>query len=222
MKRSKLIAITAVLLTLFLTGIVFTGVGGGTIAKDKKYVETAESTVALMSSIQLEDGSRKYILWYNVDGTNYQPEHDYNEDEGDYIGKDVRVYYTKGSPEKIFIETAQIYYILLYVGVVLTAAAAILLGAVYIPIAVRRYVIKNGKTELVRIEKVIDVIGGQKLLCDSKKIRGKNAPPFKSLTLHEKISKKVVNSAVKVYYLPEHKNFYYVDTNTLKTQGEGK
>lgn len=222
MKKSKLIAITAVLLVLLLTGIVFTGVGGGTIVKDKKYVETAESTVALMSSIMLEDGSRKYVLWYNVDGTNYWPEYDYNEGEGDYIGKDVRVYYTKGSPEKIFIETAKIYYILLYVGIALTAAAAIMLGAVYIPVAIRRYVVKNGKTELVRIEKIVDVIGGQKLICDSTKIRGKNAPPFKSRTLHEKISKKVVNSAVTVYYLPEHKSLYYIDTNTLKSQGEDK
>lgn len=222
MKKSKLIAITAVLLVLLLAGIVFIGVGGGTIVKDKKYVETAESRVALISSILLEDGSRKYILWYNVDGTDYEPEYDYNEDEGDYVGKDIRVYYTKGAPEKIFIETAKIYYILLYVGIALTAAAVILLGAVHIPVAVRRYVIKNGKTELVRIEKVVDVIGGQKLLCDSTKIRGKNAPPFKSLTLREKISKKVVNSAVTVYYLPKHKSLYYIDTNTLKNQGEDK
>ncbi len=220
MKRSKLIVVAAVLLTLLLTGIVFTGIGGGTIAKDKKYIETAESTVAFVSSVKLDDGGRKYVLLYSAEGKRFEPEYDFNEDEDDYIGMDVRVYYTKGAPEKIFIETAKIYYILLYVGFALTAVAAVLLGAIYIPVAVRRYVIKNGKTELVRIEKIVDVIGGQKLLCDSKKIRGKNAPSFKSKTLHEKISKKVVNSAVTVYYLPEHKNFYYIDTNTVKKQEE--
>lgn len=214
MKKSRLISITAVLLAFILIGAIFIGIGAGTIVKDKKYTQTAESTVALVSTILLPNGERQYILWYNVDGENFNPEYDCKED--DYVGKDIRVYFTKGSPEKIFIETGKTYYILLYVGIVIAMVSVVLLGAVWIPIKMRKYIIKNGKTELVRIEKIVDVIGGRKILCDSKKIRGKNATPFKSKTIMHKLPKDIINTAVTVYYLPKHKSFYYIDTNTIQ------
>ena len=214
MKKSKLIFVTAVLLVFVLAGSIFIGIGAGTIIKDKKYTQTAESTVALVSTILLPNGKRQYILWYNVDGENFNPEYDCKED--DYVGKDIRVYFTKGSPEKIFIETDKAYYMLLYVGIVIAAVSAVLLGTVWIPIKTKKYIIKNGKTELVRIEKIVDVIGGRKILCDSTKIRGKNALPFKSKTLKHKLPKEIVNTAVTVYYLPKHKSFYYVDTKTIQ------
>lgn len=217
MKKSKLITVTAIFLAIFLAGAVFVGIGAGTIIKDKKYVETAESVIALVSSVQQSDGSRKYIIWYNVDGENFELEYDYNEEKGDYIGKDIRVYFTKGSPDKIFIETDEKYYVFTFAGIAAILASAIALGAVWIPVETRKYIIKNGKTELVRIEKIVDVIGGKKILCDSKKIRGRNAEPYKSKTIKQKLSKDIINSAVKVYYLPKHKNFYYIDTDTIKT-----
>ena len=43
MKKSKLYTATAIFLAIFLAGAVFIGIGAGTIIKDKKYVETAES-----------------------------------------------------------------------------------------------------------------------------------------------------------------------------------
>lgn len=222
MKKSKLITVTAIFLAIFLAGAVFVGIGAGTIIKDKKYVETAESVIALVSSVQQSDGSRKYIIWYNVDGENFELEYDYNEEKGDYIGKDIRVYFTKGSPDKIFIETDEKYYVFTFVGIAAILASAIALGAVWIPEGTRKYIIKNGKTELVRIEKIVDVIGGKKILCDSKKIRGRNAEPYKSKTIKQKLSKDIINSAVKVYYLPKHKNFYYIDTDTIKTGESAK
>ncbi|MDE5994549.1 MAG: hypothetical protein K2G60_03450 [Oscillospiraceae bacterium] len=220
MKKSKLKAVIAVLLAFILIGAVFIGIGAGIIIKDKKYTETAESTIAIVSSIQLSNGSRQYILWYNVDGENYHPEYEYKED--DYIGKDIKIYFTKGAPEKIFIETEKVYYTLLYIGIVLAAVSAALLGALWIPVKIRAYIIKNGKTELVRIEKIVDVIGGRKILCESKKIRGKNAPSFKSKTLKRKLPKEIINTAVTVYYLPKHKNFYYIDTKTIKMRDGAK
>lgn len=220
MKESKLKAVTAVLLAFILIGAVFIGIGGGTIIRDKKYTETAESTVALVSSVLLPNGIRQYILWYNIDGENFEPEYECKED--DYIGKDIRVYYTKGAPEKIFIETEKVYYILLDIGIALAAVSLIILGALWIPVKIREYIIKNGKTELVRIEEIIDVIGGRKILCESKKIRGKNAPPFKSKTLKGKLPKEIINTAVTVYYLPKHKSFYYIDTDTIKMKDGAK
>lgn len=214
MKKSKLKVVTAVFLAIILIGAVFIGIGAGTIIKDEKYTETAESTVALVSSVQLQNGSRQYILWYNVDGENFEPEYEMKED--DYIGKDIRVYYTKGSPEKIFIETEKVYYILRDIGIALAAVSFVILCVLWIPVKIRDYIIKNGKTELVRIEKIVDVIGGQKLLCDSQKIRGKKSAPYKSKTIKGRISKDVINSAVTVYYLPKHKNLYYIDTKTVK------
>lgn len=215
MKKSKLITVTAIFLAIFLAGAVFIGIGAGTIIKDKKYVETAESVIALISSVQQPDGSRKYILWYNVDGENFEPEYDYNEDE-DYIGKGIKVYFTKGSPDKIFIETDEKYYVFTFAGIAAILASALALGAVWIPEETRKYIIKNGKTELVRIEKIVDVIGGEKILCDSKKIRGRNAEPYKSKTIKQKLPKEIINTAVTVYYLPKHKNLYYIDTDTIK------
>lgn len=220
MKTKKLKAVTAVLLTVILIGAVFIGIGGGTISKDKKYMKTAESTLALVSSIQLSNGSRQYILRYNVDGENFQPE--YELKEGDYIGKDIRVYFTKDAPEKIFIETEKVYFVLLYIGIALAAVSAVILGAVLIPVKIRDYIIKNGKTELVKIEKIVDVIGGRKILCESKKIRGRNAGPYKSKTLKGKLPKEIINTAVTVYYLPKHKSFYYIDTDTIKMKDGAK
>lgn len=217
MKKSKLITVTAIFLAIFLTGAVFVGIGAGTIVKDKKYTETAESVVALMSSVRRTDGSRKYTLYYNAEGQTFEPDYDFNEKDGDYIGKDIRVYYTKGSPDKIFIETDEKYYVFTFAGIAAILASAIALGAVWIPEETRKYIIKNGKTELVRIEKIVDVIGGEKILCDSKKIRGRNAEPYRSKTIKQKLPKDIINSAVKVYYLPKHKNFYYIDTDTIKT-----
>ena len=43
MKKSKLYTVTVIFLAIFLIGAVFIGVGAGTIAKDKKYTETAEN-----------------------------------------------------------------------------------------------------------------------------------------------------------------------------------
>lgn len=220
MKKSKLKAVTAVLLAFLLIGAVFIGIGAGTIIKDKKYTETAESTVALVSSVMLPDGSRHYILWYNVDGENFNPE--YVRKEDDYIGKDIRVYYTKGAPEKIFIETEKVYYTLRDIGIALAAVSFVILCALWIPVKIRDYIIKNGKHELVRIEKIVDVIGGRKILCESKKIRGRNAPPYKSKTLRVKLPKEIINTAVTVYYLPKYKNFYYIDTKTIKMRDGAK
>lgn len=222
MKKSKLITVTAIFLAIFLTGAVFVGIGAGTIIKDKKYVETAESVIALVSSVQQSDGSRKYIIWYNVDGENFELEYDYNEEKGDYIGKDIRVYFTKGSPDKIFIETDEKYYVFTFAGIAAILVSTIALGAVWIPIEIRKYIIKNGKTELVRIEKIVDVIGGKKIICDSKKIRGRNALPYKSKTIKQKLPKEIINSAITVYYLPKHKSFYYIDTDTIKTEDSAK
>lgn len=219
MKKSKLYAATAIFLTVFLTGAVFMGIGAGTIAKDKKYVETAESVVAYVSSVQQPDGSRKHTLYYNAEGETFEPDYDFNEEE-DYIGKDIMVYYTKGSPDKIFIETDVKYYVFLYAGLAAVVLSAAVLGAVWVLIAVRKYIIKNGKQELIRIEKIADVIGGQKIFCDSTKIRGRKAEPYKSKTIKRKLPKEIVNTAVTVYYLPKHKNFYYIDTDTIKT-GDG-
>lgn len=221
MKKSKLITVTAIFLAIFLTGAVFVGIGAGRIIKDKKYVETAESRLAVVSSSLQLDGSRKYILWYNVDGENFEPEYDFNKEE-DYIGKEIKLYFTKGSPDKIFIETDKKYYVFTFAGIAAILVSAIALGAVWIPVTVRNHIIKNGKTELVRIEKIVDVIGGKKILCDSKKIRGRNALPYKSKTIKQKLSKDIINSAVTVYYLPKHKNFYYIDTDTIKTGDSAK
>lgn len=221
MGKIKLKAVCAVFLALILIGAVFAGIGAGTIISDKKYTETAESVVALVSSIKQEDGSRKYTLYYNAEGKTFEPEYDFNEEE-DYIGRDIRVYYTKGAPDKIFIETEEKFYIFLYAGLAIAVVSAVILGAVWIPVEMRKYIIKNGKTELVRIEKIVDVIGGEKILCESKKIRGRNAEPYKSKTVKQKLPKEIINSAVTVYYLPEHKSFYYIDTDTIKTGDKAK
>lgn len=215
MKKSKLYAVTAILLVILLTGAVFAGVGAGTIIKDKKHVETAESRLAVVSSSLQPDGSRKYILWYNVDGENFEPEYDFNKEE-DYIGKEIKVYFTKGYPDKIFIETDEKYSVFLYAGLAVVVLSALILGALWIPEETRKYIIKNGKTDLVRIEKIVDVIGGEKILCESKKIRGRNAEPYKSKTIKQKLPKEIINTAVTVYYLPKHKNLYYIDTDTIK------
>lgn len=215
MKKSKLKAITAVLLAFIIIGVFFAALGAGVITRDKKYMKSAESESAFISSVQIENGERKYILWYNAEGKNYQPYYDdYNED--DYIGKEIKVYFTKGSPEKIFIKTEEKYFIFLYAGLALAAVSALILAFALVPVKVRKYIKENGKTELVRIEQAVDVIGGQKILCDSTKIRGKNAPPFKSKTIKQKLPKEIVNTTVTVYYLPKRKNFYYVDTETIK------
>lgn len=220
MKKSKLKAVTAVLLAFILIGAVLIGIGAGRIVKDKKYTETVESTVAYVSTIQLLNGSRQYVLWYTVDGEVFQPEYEFKE--GDFIGKDITVYFTKDAPDKIFIETEKVYYILLDIGITIAAVSIVLLGALWIPVKIRDYIIKNGKHELVRIEKIVDVIGGKKILCESKTIRGRNAPPFKSKTIKEKLSKEIINTAVTVYYLPKHKNFYYIDTKTIKMRDGAK
>lgn len=220
MKKSKLKIVTAVLLVFILIGAVFIGIGAGTIIKDKIYMKNAESATALMSSIDFKNNT--CVLWFSVDGEQYEPEYVFDSEKDDYAGKEVTVYYTKGSPDKIFVETDEIYYRLLYIGIAFMLVAAVLLGAVHIPLAVRRYIVKNGKTELVRIEKIVDVIGGQKLLCDSQKIRGKNSAPYKSKTIKDRISKDVINSAVTVYYLPKHKNLYYIDTKTVKLKENTK
>lgn len=221
MEKIKLKAVCAVLLALILIGAVFAGIGAGTIISDKKYTKTAESVVAFVSSIKQEDGSRKYTLYYNAEGKIFEPEYDFDEEE-DYIGRDIRVYYTKGAPDKIFIETEEKFYIFLYAGLAIAVVSAVILGAVWIPVEMRKYIIKNGKTELVRIEKIVDVIGGEKILCESKKIRGRNAEPYKSKTVKQKLPKEIINSAVTVYYLPKHKSFYYVDTDTIKTGDKAK
>ncbi len=222
MKKSWLYTATALFLAILLTGAVFIGIGAGTIIKDKKYVETAESTVALLSTVRQPDGSRKQVLYYTAEGKEYEPEYTFSEKDGDYVGKDIRVYYTKGSPEKIFIETAVKYYVFTFAGLAAVLVSAIVLGAVWIPIAVRKYIINNGKQELVRIEKIVDVIGGKKILCDSTKIRGRKAKPYRSKTVKKELSKKIINSAVTVYYLPNNKNFYYIDTDTIKTEDNAK
>ncbi len=221
MKKSKLYTVTAIFLAIFLIGAVFIGIGAGTIIKDKKYVETAESVLALMSSVKQSDGSRKYTLYYNAEGKTFEPDYDFNEEE-DYIGKDIRVYYTKGSPDKIFIETDEKYYVFTFAGIAAALVSAVVLGTVWIPIYVRKYIIKNGRTELVKIEKIVDVIGGERIICDSKKIRGRKAEPYRSKTIKQKLSKEIINSAVTVYYLPKHKNFYYIDTDTIKTGDSAK
>ena len=220
MKKTRLISVTAVLLAFILVGVILIGIGAGTIIKDKKYTKTAESTQAYVSTVKNSDGSRQYVLWYLVDGEAFTPEYIFKED--DYIGKEIIVYFTKGVPEKIFIETEKVYYNLLYIGIALAAVSAVALGAVWIPVKKKKYIIKNGKTELVRIEKIVDVIGGRKILCDSKKIRGENAPQFKSQTLKGKIPKDIINTAVTVYYLPKHRNFYYIDTNTIQMRDGAK
>lgn len=220
MNKSKLISVTAVLLAFILACIILIGIGVGTINKDKKFTETAESTKAYVSSFKASDGSRQYVLWYIVDGETYQPE--YNLKKDDYIGLEKTVYFTKDAPEKVFVETEAVYYILLYVGIALAVVSTVALGTVWFFVEKKKYILKNGKTELVRIGKIVDVIGGRKILCDSKKIRGKNAPPFKSRTLKGKISKDIINTTVTVYYLPKHKSFYYIDTNTIKTKDGAK
>lgn len=220
MKKSKLISVTAVLLAFILAGVILIGVGAGTIIKDKKFTETAVRMNAYVSTAMLPDNSRQYVLWYVYDNETYQPEYIFKED--DYIGKEVTVYFTKDAPEKIFIETETAYYILLYVGIAVAAVSAVVLCAVWISVEKNKYILKNGQTELVRIEQIVDVIGGRKILCDSTKIREKNASPFKSKTIKEKLPKEVINSAVTVYYLPKHKSFYYIDTNTIKIKDGAK
>lgn len=218
--KKKLIAVSAILSVLLLVGVVFAAVGGIVIAKDKKYVKNAESVKALMSSVDFE--SEKCVLWYLYDGQYYEYEYIFSSENDDYAGKEVTVYFTKDAPENIFIETDEIYYIFLYIGIILTVISAVLSGAVWIPIQVRKYIKKNGKAELVRIEKITDVIGGKKILCDSTKIRGRKADPFRSKTLKGRLPKEIVNTAVTVYYLPKHKNFYYIDTDTIKIKDGAK
>lgn len=221
MKKSKLISVTAVLLVFILAGVILIGIGAGTIIKDKKYTETAESVKAYVSSVLLPSGTRQYVLWYIYDGEAYNTEYDYNDDD-DYIGKEIVVYFTKDAPEKIFIETEKVYYILIYAGIALVAVSAVILGGLWISEKMTEYIIKNGKTETVRVAKTVDVIGGKKILCDSTKIRGKNAPPFESKTLKGKLPKDIKDTALTVYYLPKHKSFYYVDTKTIKMKGDAK
>lgn len=221
MKNKKLFFATAVLSVMLTVGIILSCIGGITINRDKKFMETAEKRIALVSTVLQKDGTRKYVLSYHVDGVDFEPDYDFNEAE-DYIGKDVKVYFSKETPESIFIETDEIYSTLLYTDLALAVSSAVILCAVHIYFALRRHIIKNGKTELVRIEEIVDVIGGQKILCESTKIRGRNAAPYKSKTIREKLPKEIINTAVTVYYLPEHKNLYYIDTDTIKMRDSAK
>ena len=221
MKKSKLISVTAVLLAFILIGVILIGIGAGTINKDKKFTETAESTKAYISTVLLQNGTRQYVLWFTYDGETYQPEYNF-DDEYDYIGKEITVYFTKDAPEKVFIETEKVYYVLLYAGLALVAVSVIILGTLWISEKTKEYIIKNGKTETVKIKKTVDVIGGRKILCDSTKIRGKNAPPFESETIRGKLPKNIKDTTLTVYYLPKHKSFYYVDTKTIKMKGDAK
>lgn len=216
MKKSKLCIVTAILSAILIVGAVLAAVGGSTIIKDRKLVKSAETRTALVTTVMLKDGSRKYVLWYNVDGVNYEIDYDFNKDNNDYVGKDITVYFTKDAPEDIFIATEKAYFVILYVGICLTVIAIILLCLIYIPICLHKYIVKNGRTELVRINEIVDVIGGQKIICDSTKIRGKNGTPYKSSRVGRKVSNDVINSAVNVYYLPDNKHFYYIDTSTIK------
>lgn len=219
MKKSKLIAVTAVLLATLIVGIALSAVCGGIIIKDKKYVKTAECRTAYLSSRLNNNLEREYFIWYNVDGTNYEIDYDFDA-ETNWIGEDIKVYFDKENPEDIFIETAKINFVLLYVGIALIVIAVALLAIIYIPIYIQKYVIKNGKTELVKINEIVDVIGGQKIICDSTKIRGRNGAPYKSKRVERKVPTNVLNSAVTVYYLPKNKKFYYIDTNTIKYREE--
>lgn len=219
MKKSKLIAVTAVLLAVVLIGTVLIAVGGGTITKDKKYMETAENTIAYVSTTLLENGDRQYVLWFNYNGESYEPYYEFDR-ELDWVGEDIKVYFDADNPEEIFIKTPEIYSILIYIGVALIVISVILLATIYVPIYIQKYVIKNGKTELVKINEIVDVIGGQKIICDSTKIRGRNGAPFKSKRVERKVPTNVLNSAVTVYYLPKNKKFYYIDTNTIKYREE--
>ena len=117
-------------------------------------------------------------------------------------------------------ETAKIFYVLLYVGIALILVTVTLLAIIYIPIYKRSYARKNGKTELVKINEIVDVIGGQKIICDGTKIKGRNGTPFKSTRIERNLPTYILNSAVTVYYVPKHKSFYYVDTNTIKFREE--
>ena len=216
MKKSKLVIVTAILLSVLVVGLALLAVGEGTILKDKKYMKTAEKQVAYITSTTNSDGEKAYYLWYSVDGKECFYDYDYDESKGDYIGKDFTVYYTKNAPEDIFIATNEAYKTVAIIGLVLSVASIILLGYIYIPLQIQKYVIKNGKTELVKINEIIDVIGGQKIVCDSTKIRGNKGKPFVSKRVGRNVPTNVLNSAVTVYYLPKNNKFYYIDTNTIK------
>lgn len=221
MKNKKLLGVTVILSVMIILGIVLSCVGGITISKDKKFMETAEKRIALVSTVLQNDGTRKYILTYNVDGVEFTPAYDFNAEE-DYVGKDVKVYFSKETPENIFIETDGVYSVLLYTGIAIAVTSAVILCIIHVYFAVRRKIINDGKTELVKIVEIIDVVGGQKILCDSTKIRGRNAPPYKSGIVKRSVPTKALNSAVTVYYLPKYKKLYYVDTATIKFTEENK
>ncbi len=222
MKKTKLYVVTALLLVALIVGTLLVGIGAGTINKDKKFMASAETRDAIVDTVINNEGTRKYVLWFNVDGENYYIDYDYNWDNGDYVGRDVKVYFTKDAPENIFIKTAEVYTSILYIGICLMVVSVALLLIIYIPIFKDKYVLKNGKSDLVMINEIVDVIGGQKIICDSSKIRGKTAVGFKSKRVGQKVPKELLHSAVTVYYLPKHKNIYFVDTSTIKFKGDEK
>jgi len=198
------IALMAVNLVLIILGSAF-------IISDKSFVKSSEKTIGYISRAEKqENGEKKYILMYFANGSQYNAEYGFDT-EDTYIGESVPMYFSSENPEKIYIKTKTVWYVLLYLGIGLAAAEAI----AYLPLKKREVLYKENLKAFCRVKETRDSwFTGKILVCDSSSVPERNGKPFLSGAVGKKYAKSVKNKSVAVYYLAKNPNIYIVDTKT--------
>lgn len=198
------VTLMAIDLVLIILGSVF-------IISDKVFVKNAQKTVGYISQAEKQDnGKKKYTVLYYADDGQHYAEYGYG-DEYTYIGETVSMYFSKENPEEIYIKTATVWYVLLYLGIGLAAAEAI----AYLPLKKREVLYKENLKAFCRVKETRESwFTGKILVCDSSAVPARKGKPFLSGAVNKKYAKSVKNKSLAVYYHAKNPNIYIVDTKT--------
>lgn len=198
------IALMAINLVLVVLGSVF-------IISDKRFVKNSEKTVGYISHAENQNnGKKKYILMYFANGAQYYTDYGFDTDDT-YIGESVPMYFSNENPERIFIKTEVVWYVLLYLGIGLAAAEAI----AYLPLKKREVLYKENLKAFCRVKETRESwFTGKILVCDSSAVPARKGKPFLSGAVNKKYAKSVKSKSLAVYYHAKNPNIYIVDTKT--------
>lgn len=210
--REKLIKyLDKAFITLMAINLVLVVLGSAFIISDKSFVKNAQKTVGYVSHAEKQDnGKKKYTVMYFANGSQYYTDYGF-ADKNTYIGESVPMYFNTENPEEIFIKTATVWYVLLYLGIGLAAVEAI----AYLPLKKREVLYKENLKAFCRVKDTKESwFTGKILVCDSSSVPERNGKPFLSGAVSKKYAKSVKNKSVAVYYHAKNPNIYIVDTKT--------
>lgn len=210
--REKLIKyLDRAFITLMAINLVLIVLGSAFIVSDKAFVKKSEKTVGYISQAERkDDGSKKYILMYYANGGQYYTEYGF-DDKYTYIGESIPMYFSSENPEKIYVKTETVWYVLLYLGLGLAVAET----AAYLPLKKRESLYRENLKAFCRVKETRESwFTGKVLVCDSSAVPERKGKPFLSGPVNKKYAKSVKNKSLAVYYHAKNPNIYIVDTKT--------